>query len=245
MGFFLDHSHSLCIYDCPKSGGTTLRIWLYFLLTGQLVENVRGDSYYHGTTRMLDHLLANGYMLSTYSRPPENAEVWQLVRCPFDRFASLVRDKVMREGWHFDAQRNGFVADPAASASLTFEEGCKIALSFLTDGCRRFEGNLSASYVHYHFCPQVNHVGKPGNGASLQGRVTAIETKDIAQLKARLEVLYGRSLPSIHARDSRFGAVPVLPAPAEWPPEVRAAVLDFYAEDFAMLEQVTRDARSL
>jgi hypothetical protein len=245
MGCYMDRARNLAVYDSPKTGGTTLRIWLYFLLTGQLVENVQDNSYYHGTTPMLDHLLANGYALSTYSPPPENTETWQLVRCPFDRFASLVRDKVIREGWHFDPARNGFVADRVANAGLGFEEGSKIALDFLTESCRRFVGDLSASYVHYHFCPQVNHVGKPGNGALSQKKVTAIETKNIAQLKARLEVLYGRSLPALHARDSRFGAVPAPPSPAAWPPEVRAAVLDFYAEDFAMLEQVTRYARSL
>jgi hypothetical protein len=245
MGYFIDKERSLVVYDSPKSGGTTLRIWLYFLLTGQLVENVQDNSYYHGTTRMLDHLLANGYALSTYSPPPENSEIWQLVRCPFDRFASLVRDKVLREGWHFDPERNSFVADPVASADLDFEAGCKIALEFLTDDCRRFEGNLSASYVHFHFCPQVNHVGKPGNSAFSWERVAAVETKDIAQLKARLEVLYGRSLPPVHARDSRFGAAPTLPPPTEWHPGARAAVLNFYAEDFAMLAATKAGVQSV
>ena len=37
MGYFVDPDRNVAIYESPKAGGTTLRIWLHFLLTGELV----------------------------------------------------------------------------------------------------------------------------------------------------------------------------------------------------------------
>lgn len=245
MACFFDTTRTLAVYESPKTGGTTLRIWLFFLLTGNLVEHVRDRTYYHGTTRMLDHLLANGYSLSTFAPPPPQSEVWQLVRCPLDRFASLVRDKVIREGWRVDPQQNKMVQDRTARAQLSFDAACEVALQFLTETCRRFTGSVEHNYMYYHTCPQVNHLGWTRETGFAADRVTAVETANIDKLKHRLEALYGVELPDVHARNSRFSEVPAATQAMHLPAHVREAVCDFYADDFAMLKQVTHEPRSL
>jgi len=150
MGHFFDLAKNVAIYDSPKTGGTSLRIWLHYLLTGELVETVRHGGYFRGTNRMLDRLRAHGYRLQTFVPPPTGTLVIRLVREPLTRFGSLVRDKVMQEGWRPPGHGPRDAAGEKRGPQLPFAEACECAMAFLTERCHTYRGaNDCAVFLGY------------------------------------------------------------------------------------------------
>ena len=241
MGHFLDLAKNVAIYESPKTGGTTLRIWLHYLLTGELVEAVRHGGYFHGTDRMLDHLLAHGYRNHTFVAAPAGSLVIRLVRDPLQRFCSLVRDKVMREGWRTPGDGPRERAGDKKVPALPFAEACGCALAFLTERCHAYRGDRVTTVdaeVLYHFCPQVNHVGGPSNHDVDSPRDLWVATEMLSTvLKPRLEALYGMRLPDVHARDSRFIAQDGPCGVETIPSNVHRRLVDFYAADILLWER--------
>jgi hypothetical protein len=242
MGHFLDLAKNVAIYESPKTGGTTLRIWLHYLLTGELVEAVRHGGYFHGTSRMLDHLRAHGYRLQTFVPPPTGPLVIRLVRDPLQRFCSLVRDKVMREGWHPPGHGPRDPVGEKQGPQLPFAEACECAMAFLTERCHAYRGGNTTGVdaeICYHFCPQVNHVGSQMEHEIDSPHALWVATAELSTLlKPRLEALYGMRLPDVHARDGRFLAFSEPCGPEAIPSHVKRRVLEFYAADMLLWAQV-------
>ena len=65
MPYFIDSEKDLSIYLAPKNGGTTLRLFLYYIFANIKIEVVN-NSYYAGPSEMLDILKSNGYSHSTF-----------------------------------------------------------------------------------------------------------------------------------------------------------------------------------
>ena len=59
MGHFISKKHELIIYDAPKTGGTTIRSWIYFYLNGELPEYVHRSQ-------------SKSYKNNNYIHPPKN-----------------------------------------------------------------------------------------------------------------------------------------------------------------------------
>jgi hypothetical protein len=45
MAQFFDAARKLAVYEGPKTDRTTLSIWLWFLLSRNLIEHVRDSTY--------------------------------------------------------------------------------------------------------------------------------------------------------------------------------------------------------
>lgn len=241
MGHFIDPSKNVAIYESPKAGGTTLRIWLHFLLTGELVESVRRGGYFHGTGRMLDHLLAHGYRNHTFVTPPAGMLVVRLVRDPLTRFCSLVRDKVMREGWRPSGHGPCHPAGGKRGPQLSFVEACGCAVAFLTERCHAYRGANDGAVdaeILYHFCPQVNHVGCVGEHVVDSPQTLWVDTEELSTvLKPRLESLYGMQLPDVHARNAHFLASAEPCGVEAIPSHVKQRVVEFYDADMLLWER--------
>jgi hypothetical protein len=238
MGHFFDLAKNVAIYDSPKTGGTSLRIWLHYLLTGELVETVRHGGYFRGTNRMLDRLRAHGYRVQTFVPPPTGTLVIRLVREPLTRFGSLVRDKVMQEGWRLPRHGPRDAAGEKRGPQPPFAEACECAMAFLTERCHTYQGANDGAVdaeILYHFCPQVNHVGSPSNHDVDSPRDMWVATEELSTvLKPRLESLYGMRLPDVHARNARILGSDEPYGVEAIPSSVKQRVVEFYEADMLL-----------
>jgi hypothetical protein len=181
MSYFVDHPTNLALYEAPKNGGTTLRIWLAYRLTGKLFLSSSSSNYYTGTAEMTRLLNQAGYTHREFKYSDSLNRVC-VVRDPVKRFISCYIDKIVKEG--------------------------KMKIS-ITEFLHRFDEivcqdnqitkDYGLSKLDFHFRPQVYHFGYERNYYSHVFTVNQISTK----LKSFLEDHWQLILPDIHARNSQ------------------------------------------
>lgn len=181
MSYFVDDSSGLALYEAPKNGGTTLRIWLAYKLTGQLFLSSTSSSYYTGTADMTRMLNNAGYKHREFNHA-ECLKKICIIRDPVKRFVSCYMDKIVKEG------------------------KMKIGISDFLD---RFDDIISQdeqiidaygiAKLDFHFRSQVYHFGQDKQYYSHVFTVNEISTV----LKDFLEDHWQLTLPDIHARNSQ------------------------------------------
>lgn len=180
MSYFLDPLAQLALYEAPKNGGTTLRLWLAYRLTGRLYLSNPNATYYTGTAEMTAMLREAGYSHAGFT-PLESQQKICIKRDPVQRFLSCFQDKIIKEG------------------------GYNLTLGEFLD---RFEDILAADSkmmeiygmgkLRFHFQPQVYHFGSDVGYYDHVFSVPEISTK----LKDYLEDQWQVKLPELHARDA-------------------------------------------
>lgn len=179
MSFFTDPQNKFTIYDVPKGGGTTIRLWIYYAGTGSL--EISQNGYYEVTARERNTIQGWGYNLldGFISVPGERVCI---KRDPVKRFISCFKDKVLRE------KRWSGTVDELLD---NYDEVVRKTPAYMLD--------LKTSYIGFHFDPQTWHLGENRDYYDKVFDLSELST----EVKGYLEGKWGIELPNIKARNSK------------------------------------------
>ena len=179
MSYFTDPQNKFTIYDVPKGGGSTIRLWIYYAGTGELEKSTSG--YYEVTARERNQIQEWGYDLLSGFQSVDGERVC-VKRDPVKRFVSCFKDKVMRE------KRWSGTVDELLD---NYEEVVRKTPAYMLDN--------KTSYIGFHFDPQSWHLGKNRDYYDKVFDLSELGT----EVKGYLESKWKIELPDIRARDSR------------------------------------------
>ena len=95
MSYFTDSENNFTVYEAPKNGGTTLRLWICYAGTGEIIKS-SDSGYYAGTEQTYQLLKEWGYKNKKFKK--KAGERVCIKRNPIDRFVSCFYDKAIKEG---------------------------------------------------------------------------------------------------------------------------------------------------
>ena len=192
MGYFKDTTHNFCIYDAPKGGGTTLRLWIekkYFSKINS--KKINGD-YITQSQKSYGNLKYIGYTTDWYT--PTDLESVCIKRDPVDRFKSCFLDKVIREK----------------------KCGNKVELNSFIDNFDHFmnryntlhaDGNR-VPYIYYHFAPQCKQFGTNISYYTEVFDISEMNTKVREYLMDKWHI----EIPMLHARKNNSNKLILSPS---------------------------------
>ena len=180
MSYFTDPENDFTVYEAPKNGGTTLRLWIYYAGTGE-IEKSSDTEYYAGTSKTYKQLQEWGYS-NGHFEPADTSVKVCIKRNPFDRFVSCFYDKVIKEG------RLSISIDDLLD---NFDEVLENTTTKMNDG--------STNYMKFHFASQTYHFGFDQQYYNRVFDISEVSTG----LKDFLEDKWKVKLPSFHARNSK------------------------------------------
>lgn len=180
MGFYTDIDNGFTVYDVPKGGGTTIRMWITYALTGQIHLDGSID-YYYGDSEYYNILGKCGYSLDWF-HSVDGARIC-IKRDPVERFVSCYDDKIIREGHLNNCNIDSFLDD--------FYE-------IMNGHNLRHPFNPNVGYLWYHFAPQFEHLG---DDIGYYDKV--FDIKDVgSSLKEYLESKWHIYLPDLKCRNN-------------------------------------------
>jgi len=188
MAFFIDEERKFIAYESPKTGGTTLRSWINYAATGELMVSGTQE-YYHESPHVYSLLDDYGYDYSEF-KSFDGYETVCIKRDPVKRFVSCYTDKIIREKHIENCDLEHFIDNfdevlenhPFKHPSLKDKE---------------------IGFLWYHFVPQCYHLGGDINYYD-----HVIDTKEIStKLKSFLESKWEIELPNIHTRKQNITKV--------------------------------------
>lgn len=181
MAFFIDEDRKFIVYESPKTGGTTLRSWINYAATGQLMVSGT-EEYYHESPHVYSLLDDYGYDYSEF-KSFEGYETVCIKRDPVNRFISCYTDKILRECQIQNCDLDNFINN----FDKILEEH-----PFMHPSLK----GKSIGFLWYHFVPQTYHIGREKDYYDY-----VIDTKEITtKLKPFLEKKWQIELPNIHTR---------------------------------------------
>ena len=181
MGLFYDKKNSLAIYEAPKTGGTTLRIWIGFYLTGKIFSRSKAlekNEYYTGTRELTDLLIDNGYSWEKFTEVDAKYKIC-ILRNPTSRFISCYRDKARK----LSPSPEDFIQN----------------FDYYINTDKKHVERYGLPMLAFHFKPQTYFYGNEINYYTHAFKTKHISTK----LKKFLESVWGVELPNLHARNSK------------------------------------------
>lgn len=203
MSYFVDEENGFTVYEAPKNGGTTLRLWICYAGTGEVIKSSDSE-YYTGNARTYNLLQEWGYVNGEYADTGTPESVC-IIRDPVDRFISCFYDKVIKEG------RLKVTIDDLLN---NFDE--------ILDSCELKMNDGKTNFMKFHFAPQTYHFG-----SNKEAYTKVFNVSDIDQgLRRYLEHKWNVGLPALHARNSG-GA-----AKFDLTTGQIAKVKEIYAEDY-------------
>lgn len=179
MSYFSDEENDFTVYEAPKNGGTTLRLWIYYAGTGDLVRSSE-SGYYAGTKETYKLLQEWGYVNGEFE-PTNTSRKVCIKRDPVSRFISTFYDKVIKEG-RLKVTIDNFLDD--------FDNILDSHQDKMNDG--------KTQYLKFHFAPQTYHFGSDYKYYEKVFDVKEVDTK----LKNYLEERWNIGLPKLHARNN-------------------------------------------
>ena len=181
MSYFTDPTNNLTIYDAAKSGGTTLRSWIYYAGTGEF--KLSGDSeYYMAAPGQHQQLQEWGYTLDWFV--PREGDRICVKRDPVAKFVSCYEDKIVKEGNLPGMDIDTFIDN--------FYE-------IIEKRDHPHGNNRKIGFLDYHFAPYTKVFGPD---TSYYTRV--FDIKEIStEVKSFLEGVWGIELPDIHCRNNK------------------------------------------
>jgi len=206
MSYFTDTENDFAIYDAPKTGGTTVRLWICYAGTGDLMKTDRKVDYYSDNRETYELLKDWGYSLLDGFGEPEVSSKVCIKRDPVKRFISCYRDKILGE------QRANVSVDDLLDH---YDEVIAKTPQFMWDN--------KTNYIKFHFDPQTFHYG---SDVSFFEHVFDISEMNTG-VKSYLESKWDIEIPKLHARDNRKAI-----APLELTEEQIAKVKKFYQVDY-------------
>jgi len=204
MGHFISKKHKLIIYDAPKTGGTTIRSWIYFYLNNKLPDYIyRGQSksneknidYIHAPKNFLREL--KGYKQIKFQKYSDSFKKICIYRDPVERFISCYNDKIISEQkW----KRIPGMEDPLDMDG--FFKGIHKLKPSLKWKLKRILGignDMRKNYINFHFETLTYHYG---DERDYFDKIFDMESID-NELKNYLEDIFHLKLPKIHTRNSK------------------------------------------
>ena len=95
MSYFIDTENNFTVYEAPKNGGTTLRLWICYAGTGELIRS-SDSGYYAGTSETYKMLKEWGYVNGAFKSTETSGKVCRK-RDPVARFISCFYDKAIKQ----------------------------------------------------------------------------------------------------------------------------------------------------
>lgn len=184
MGLLLDKAHRLTIYDVPKGGGTTIRMWMTYNETHNLNLKTIGEGYVSQDVDSYKHL-KNRYLVEWF-RPTSGTKI-AIKRDPIKRFISCYKDKIIRE------------AVDNRTASWTIDKIIDDFPKALDKHPRIHNKKNNIRYLKYHFAPMVKHLG---TDPSYYDEVFWLSEMD-TRIKEYLEDTWKTKLPPLHCRSQK------------------------------------------
>ena len=182
MSYFSDENNDFTVYEAPKNGGTTLRLWICYAGTGNLIKS-SDSAYYAGTSETYQLLQEWGYMNTEFKEVSTTQKVC-IKRNPIDRFISCFYDKAIKEG-RIKVTLDDFLNN--------FEEIIESSKDTMNDG--------KTNFLKFHFATQTFHFGKDPSYYKHVFDISEVGTG----LKRFLEKNWSIPLPELHARNSGGG----------------------------------------
>lgn len=181
MAYFIDEERKFIVYESPKTGGTTLRSWINYAATGELMISGTKE-YYHESPNVYSLLDDYGYDYSEF-KSFDGYETLCIKRDPVNRFISCYTDKILREGQIQNCDLDNFIDN--------FDEILK-EHPFMHPSLK----GKNIGFLWYHFVPQTYHIGDKKEYYDY-----VIDTNEITtKLKPFLEEKWDIKLPNIHTR---------------------------------------------
>ncbi len=181
MSYFTDSENNFTVYEAPKNGGTTLRLWICYAGTGEIIKSSDSE-YYAGTEQTYQLLKEWGYKNKKFKK--KTGERVCIKRNPIDRFVSCFYDKAIKEGrikTDIDTFLDNF-ADEIEKSTPTMNDD-------------------KTNFLKFHFAPQSWHFGDSLDYYDHVFDISEVSTK----LKSYLEDKWNIGLPDLHARNSGNG----------------------------------------
>ena len=208
MGFFYDKKNNLAIYEAPKTGGTTLRMWIGFYLTGKIFSNseeLKREEYYTGNRKLTNLLKDNGYSWEKFTESDAKYKIC-ILRNPTSRFISCYRDK-------------------ASKLSPSLEDFIQNFDNYMKAD-QEYVERYGLPMLEFHFRPQTYFYGNEISYYTHIFRKRQISTK----LKEFLESVWGIELPDLHARNSKTNSIQ-----AELNKKDKAKIAKMYKSDYELI----------
>jgi len=180
VSYFIDEENDFTVYEAPKNGGTTLRLWIYYAGTGNLVKS-SDSGYYAGTDETYKMLQEWEYKNKKFKKTNTESKVC-IKRDPVSRFISCFYDKVIKEG-RLKVTIDYFLDN--------FDEILENHSDKMNDGITK--------YIKFHFAPQTYHFGNDINYYENVFDLSEIDNK----FKKYLEGKWNIELPRLHARNAK------------------------------------------
>jgi hypothetical protein len=204
MATFFDNKNNFILRDVPKGGGTTIRNWIGYYMTGELklVASDPTKDFYYNDDSVAKHIKSNGYVMDLYT--PHDGDAVCVKRDPVERFVSCYADKIMREGW------------------------LKVSLSDLIDNFDTYvdkdadhkQGGTDYGFIWYHFAPQVHQLGP-----SRDNYTKVFDINEMSDLREYLQDKWSIELPELHCRNNKKRAFRLSPKQI-------AKVEEIYKDDY-------------
>jgi RecG-like helicase len=180
MSYFIDEENDFTVYESPKNGGTTLRLWIYYAGTGDLVKS-SDTGYYAGTDETYRMLQEWGYKNKKFKKTNTKSKVC-IKRDPVSRFISCFYDKAIKEG----------------KLKVTIDDFLDNFDEILDNHPETMNDNKT-KYMKFHFASQTYHFGKDSSYYDYIFDINEINNK----FKSYLEKMWRIELPKLHARNNR------------------------------------------
>ena len=198
MGYFLDNENNITIYEAPKTGGTTLRIWIAAKFTKKISINGNPNGYFIGTTKNLSLIMKNGYR-NDYFKAFKTKKKICILRPIVERFVSCYMDKIYYENsWKLLNLKNGLDIDNFLSI-IESKNILNIYKKYPTDDF--LKNKTPKKILEYHFAPFTNIYGSNIN--YYKEIFTTNKMCSKGGLREYLEYIWKINLPNIHSRNAK------------------------------------------
>lgn len=186
MGRFVDKEHGFTLYDVPKGGGTTMRLWINYKYYGQFDMRKDETGYITQNNKSYDNLQKLGYKLEWFEKV--TGECVCVKRDPIKRFVSCFNDKVLREPRiENKPEINHYVKQLWKHSQKGYPHD-----SIHPDSTKGKE----VKYLKYHFAPQWKNLGKDPDYYKHVFDISEVNSK----LRPYLEEKWSIELKELHSR---------------------------------------------
>ncbi len=221
MGHFICNKCNLVIYDAPKTGGSTIRTWIYhYLNKKKKYENYEYDSQKYLTGKKIK---SRKYKLTNFVKYSKRFTKICIRRDPVERFISCYNDKIIREEkWKkIPGMKDPFDLNSFFKGIETNKKEFKWKIKLILG----LDKGSWKNYLNYHFEPLTYHYGNDLNYFDEIFYLSDLDSK----VKPFLENLWGIDLPTIKMRNSRLITKRYIDTLSK---NDKKQIFNFYKEDY-------------
>ena len=178
MSYFTDSENNFTVYEAPKNGGTTLRLWICYAGTGEIIKS-SDSGYYTGTEQTYPLLKEWGYKNEKFKKSSEKRFASKEIQ--LTDLSVAFYDKAIKEGrikTDIDTFLDNFADEIEKSTPTMYDS--------------------KTNFLKFHFAPQSWHFGDSPDYYDHVFDISEVSTN----LKSYLEDKWNIGLPDLHARNN-------------------------------------------